>query len=551
MINRFKNPYAIDDAGNPDNPQDADQPTPMPAIPAVGTGLAAPAQEPATAPAPSAPLSSAPPPAAAPSSAPPPATPDPATLFSGEMVNSAAAAPAAPPPANVDPIPTNLPTIAPAMGANVDPQMQTPALGAAQSAATGGVPDFSNLSIADAVQARYRWEREQENATGVAGKEQDYSTQGMIDAGAWKPSAEEQAAQEARRQQIINDPTTSPGIKKAFEAGAGTYGFDRALNTPGTPESQYMDVLSKPTHEYTLPAPSGPDRILTGGVEQYRDGAPVPGGYNAEADKAKQLAAQGAPIPSVGGGLADVPAPRAAPTGPANDASGGMMFDPSGGITESTDMLRPPPTGPANDTSPSIPKVGGAALSSFGPGNDLRSTQIAPDQTVDRVALAKKVAADFRASRQPQHDANVRHILEGNAGLGRLGSGMLNTDVGNEANAFEQQQTDLERQLENSAVEGTIGDQANARNELRTERGYQTSTAEQALRDQIQQYLLEQQGQQQDFSNGLSLATLGYGNSPSSQLFGAGQSYGQAAQGSFGNLGDLLAQYFAGQKKAA
>jgi hypothetical protein len=82
------------------------------------------------------------------------------------------------------------------------------------------------------------------------------------------------------------------------------------------------------------------------------------------------------------------------------------------------------------------------------------------------------------------------------------------------------------------AVEGTIGDRLNNaglarqneasiygqgasdRGELRDERGYQQSLAEQAIQRRIQQQLMEQSQQAQDFGQAATLYGLGQRNDP-------------------------------------
>jgi hypothetical protein len=327
------------------------------------------------------------------------------------------------------------------------------------------------------------------------------------------------------------------------------------------------------------PTGGAPARTLQGGVEQYADGTPVPGGYNAADDAARQLAAAGAApvtpapivrdltptdttpsIPRVGSTLA----PPGLATGiPVTRPPSGVDIgaDPFGGATDihgsiptNVPTITPPTVTPGGNSgaAPTTRDNGQTAIGTFGPGADLRSSSVLPADTVDRFKLAQDRLNSFRTARQPQHDANVRRIIEQNgAALGRLGSGMLNTDVGNESLAFERENRDEESRVLQDALEGTIGDARSNRGEYRTERDYQSGTARQAVQDAITQWLMEQQAQQQDFNQGTTLAGLGYGNSPANLFFGQGQQYGQQAGQAWDSLAQLLSQWYAGRPAKA
>jgi hypothetical protein len=99
----------------------------------------------------------------------------------------------------------------------------------------------------------------------------------------------------------------------------------------------------------------------------------------------------------------------------------------------------------------------------------------------------------------------------------------------------------LARSNENSIY----GQEANARNEVRGERGYQQSLAEQAIAQRIAQNQMEQGQQQQNFGDAATLYGLGNLNDPTNAYQNAaGLASGEAASSS-ADVGALLRAYLA------
>jgi hypothetical protein len=89
------------------------------------------------------------------------------------------------------------------------------------------------------------------------------------------------------------------------------------------------------------------------------------------------------------------------------------------------------------------------------------------------------------------------------------------------------------------------GQEANARNEVRGERGYQQSLAEQAIAQRIAQNQMEQGQQQQNFGDAATLYGLGNLNDPTNAYQNAaGLASGEAASSS-ADVGALLRAYLA------
>jgi hypothetical protein len=142
-----------------------------------------------------------------------------------------------------------------------------------------------------------------------------------------------------------------------------------ALYAQFTDAEQFSIDVAAGKYAAPAPAPSGPATYLVNGVEVYADGTPVPGGYNADADRARQLAEAQATAST--GGAATLA--NATPTMTSNEGSQGVVAaNPS-----SSGLPVFAPSGPAFDigsggASPSPTQLasGGGLLSSL-TGNPL------------------------------------------------------------------------------------------------------------------------------------------------------------------------------------
>ena len=185
----------------------------------------------------------------------------------------------------------------------------------------------------------------------------------------------------------------------------------------------------------------------------------------------------------------------------------------------------------------------------------------------DRQALALQTARNLEAGLGDQRKLGTAQIGRDAARLGRLGSGMVTTSLGDlESRLGEQRNRSLSQlsadtagqSLQDTAtrlgalseLEGQqYGQGVGARNELRGERGYQGDLAQQATQNKVQQFQLEQgaQGQafnQQNQQNQL-LSQLGFGGDTASTLGEQAGQYGQNAQSAQAGSGELLKQLFA------
>ena len=148
---------------------------------------------------------------------------------------------------------------------------------------------------------------------------------------------------------------------------------------------------------------------------------------------------------------------------------------------------------------------------------------------VDRVQLAKDAFNTFKSESDPAYKADLDLAEQYGAAGGQVGSGMLRTKFGNLALQRARDLQNEQDRLIQGATEGSIadafnkfgalsgaegqvyGENANDRNELRGERGYQVSLEQQAFERALQSYEVGQQGNPSDYL--LQMAKQ-YGGSP-------------------------------------
>jgi hypothetical protein len=118
---------------------------------------------------------------------------------------------------------------------------------------------------------------------------------------------------------------------------------------------------------------------------------------------------------------------------------------------------------------------------------------------------------------------------------------MLTTDYGNLASDRARDLDVLQRSLLTDATQGSIGDAVNARTELRAERDYQNSQAQQAIQNAIQQMLLT-------LNIGGTQLNAGESGNPANILLGAGDQKGQQASDTTNAAANALYQYFLNQQ---
>jgi hypothetical protein len=198
------------------------------------------------------------------------------------------------------------------------------------------------------------------------------------------------------------------------------------------------------------------------------------------------------------------------------------------------------PPGPAAPT-PADP------LTDFGPGNDLRYTQINPvdsprvarlndlvDQSAQKIGNAPDLTeaglnqlAELRNRTSEDRRAGMQSIGRGAASLGRLGSGVTTSQLGDLEAVLQSRELAAQKGLAGDLTMQQAGDRrANAgvlsslqdqifgqgtqkRNELRGERGYQYGAAQDSQSRVIQARTLEEDLKNSAFNRNLASADLG------------------------------------------
>ena len=283
-----------------------------------------------------------------------------------------------------------------------------------------------------------------------------------------------------------------------------------------------------------------------------------------------------------GPGGAVIPSPVAPPAGDPRPPAGRP-------VGPGPDIITPPggPIGvPPAAGAPPIPGPGaaGTALTPFGPGNTLRGQQINPFDNPrlrgvqgavsaaatslgDAPSLTQAAIQRFNALREasePGFQRELRGVGQKAAALGRIGSGVTTSELGDVALRREKflgtRLADLagqtafaeggERRSNLGALGGLerqlAGEGFRRRGEVRGERGFQRGEARTAVEDRVRRRLLEEQ-----LVSGASdrrlrelgiLGGVGFGGDPRfAELTAAGQA-GSAAGKTFGGVGDLFAE---------
>lgn len=228
--------------------------------------------------------------------------------------------------------------------------------------------------------------------------------------------------------------------------------------------------------------------------------------------------------------------PGVAPMTPPNPAFGA-------GTAQSRPSVQPGQSGALPQTQPapmpqqpSVTPLGYGQQAAIQPGHDLRNQTIAPGQESNRFGLAKQYLDTYSQQQLPQFQSQLRSAIQGRAALGGLGSGMLNTDVGNLDLA---QQRDYNAHAQNfltDALGNQINDNANQRQELRGERGYENGLEDQGYNRARQGMYDQDYLTNSSFNRGLEQAQFGYGGNPAGAQAAAGDYYGQQSA----NAGNAL-----------
>lgn len=406
--------------------------------------------------------------------------------------------------------------------------------------------------------------------------------------------AQQQAVNDAATQTFLNNMT--PEARAAYLAdpnGGFSYGQGSGDSTAYSTGPGITDPNNNPTIQWQGDSGNGPARYLESGVEVDANGQPITGGYNATDDAAQQAAAQGyppassSPSGSPSDGTATAGQGQTTPTTPTNPT--GQPVSTAPGPTTSTNPATPTnpagPTLPIAPPPPSVPpptqavvppamtspgspststgttsatapgtNLGYATLSPTTPQNALTNSTILPGSQTDRIALANRAIQDWDTQDQPLFTRDVRTANLNAASRGQLGSGALNSSLGDVVNNHASNRTTAESQYLTTAQTGAIDDAYKNIGILQQQQGFESGQQQINFGQnvQLQQLADSEQGQQwtqylqalgfnaqqiqQAFTNAFQVQQLG--DSENSQSFY--QALEQMIQGAQGDPTQLL-----------
>lgn len=171
------------------------------------------------------------------------------------------------------------------------------------------------------------------------------------------------------------------------------------------------------------------------------------------------------------------------------------------------------------------PYAGYAAATPFTGANNLLSTQIAPMEGPDRAELAADALRLFEERQGEERQAGIQDIGRSAASLGRIGSGVTTSQLGDLELQLGRERNRMEQALAGDAAGQTLADQLAQRQELRGERGFQSEQERQAMQDYMNfltlQYGLTGQAANLGFQNPLVPGSVGGGGGIDWQQLGA------------------------------
>lgn len=189
--------------------------------------------------------------------------------------------------------------------------------------------------------------------------------------------------------------------------------------------------------------------------------------------------------------------------------------------------------------------VAGPSSSSSGPGSlsltdqDLTGSTLGVGPTADRMKIIQDQLKNFDAEQDPVRAAQQRQLTQQAAGLGRVGSGALRTDIGNLDLAGENSRNQKISDLISGATDATINDRYRDVGIAQQQQGRQDSQQGVAFNQAAQQAALQEALTSGDFNRYMQLLQAGNQGNPSDTALSLANSYNQEA-GQAGNAAGQL-----------
>jgi hypothetical protein len=190
-----------------------------------------------------------------------------------------------------------------------------------------------------------------------------------------------------------------------------------------------------------------------------------------------------------------------------------------------------PGIGPTNMPAQPV-GMGAVAQTGVTPQNALTNSLLSRGAGADRFKIAQDQWDAFTKASAPQYEADQRSAMRRAAAGGALGSGMLQTSLGDLASNRALAMDTQKQNLLSEALKGTIGDQFQDVGIAQQQQGFQQGQQGQAFDQNLRQALTEDTLTGSKFQRAL-------------------QSLGAGGQGNPADMAMVLSQMFGGQSSAA
>jgi hypothetical protein len=239
------------------------------------------------------------------------------------------------------------------------------------------------------------------------------------------------------------------------------------------------------------------------------------------------------------------PPPQSPPAAPSGGGGGLPPGAEQGGTTVTTTGANIPGL-PSAAPSGATPAGGGQAGMANVAQNATTAENALTNQTLsrapgtDRYTQAQSQWDAFQKSTAPQYQADLRAAMQKAAAGGALGSGMLQSSLGDVANNRATQLDSQRQTLLSQALNNSIGDQFGDVGIAQQQQGFQRGQQQDAFGNMIQQATTEDQLTGNDFNRALQRLQAGSTGNPADIQLVLSQIFGSQATGAGSSLAQLL-----------
>lgn len=198
------------------------------------------------------------------------------------------------------------------------------------------------------------------------------------------------------------------------------------------------------------------------------------------------------------------------------------------------------PSGGGGQAPATASGMGNVAQTAVTPENALTNQMLSRGAGADRFKIAKDQWDAWQKSTNPEYEASTRDALRKAAAGGAIGSGMLNTSLG-DLTSNRQNQMDAQKQnFLSEALKGTIADQFGDVGIAQQQQGFQNNQQQTAFGNEVQKQTLQEMLTQGAFGRDLSRLTAGSTGDPSDMAYQLSQMFGNQSGAAGSSLAALL-----------